>query len=204
MLRHFNINNLLGNTQFGFLSGRSTSLQLLHVMENLTCSIDNKLGTDIVLMDFMKAFDSVPHQRLLSKLKSYGISNSLQKWISSFLLGRTQCVKVNGVSSTHQPVISGIPQGSVLGPLLFVIYINDLHNAVSKGTNIYLFADDTKIMREIKTQDDNAILQSDIDSVFRWSSKWLLKFHPDKCNVLAVGRHACGNEFQYQLNNHNL
>ena len=101
------------------------------------------------------------------------------------MIDRTQVVKVNGEESEAAPVLSGIPQGSVLGPLLFVIYINDLPECVT--SDLYLFADDTKILKHITSEEDALRLQSDIDSLEKWSQKWLLRFHPEKCHVLTLG-----------------
>ena len=116
---------------------------------------------DCIYLDFAKTFDTVPHKRLLNKLKAYGITGQMLKWIEAFLTGRTHAVRVNGVLSEVNTVISGIPQGSVLGPILFIIYINDiLDNITSDG---FLFADDTKILRSIRNEDDALALQSDIN-----------------------------------------
>ena len=135
----------------------------------------------------MKAFDKVPHKRLLSKLKAYGIGENIISWIESFLSGRQQRVCVNGIFSDWTPVTSGIPQGSVLGPLLFVIYINDMPDNIS--SDIYLFADDTKVFNTTSNEDNVKILQDDLNKLKRWSETWLLLFHPQKCTVLDVGLH---------------
>ena len=141
----------------------------------------------------MKVFDKVLHNRLLYKLQNYGISENILGWITSFLTNRTQQVKINGATSGNAPVTSGIPQGSVLGPILFVIYINDLPDVMDKDSYVYLFADDTKIFRQIKTLHDKVILQKDIENLLLWSKKWLLTFHPDKCVCMGVG-YSSGNE----------
>ena len=141
---------------------------------------------DAIYLDFSKAFDTVPHKRLMSKLESYGITGSIKRWIQSFLTGRTQTVMVNNEESAAAPVISGIPQGSVLGPLLFVIYINDLPETVS--SNVYLFADDTKIMRKVDNEEDAKALQSDLNTLESWSKQWLLQSNSDKCHVLTIGK----------------
>ena len=128
----------------------------------------------------------MPHRRLLGKLSAYGIQGNILNWIKDFLCGRSQIVKVNGEQSAPAAVISGIPQGTVLGPLLFVIYINDiLDNIKSEGL---LFADDTKIFHSILTREDALTLQSDITTLEKWSKRWLLRFNPDKYHVLSLGR----------------
>ena len=135
-------------------------------------------------MDFMKAFDKVPHGRLLKK-ESYGINGHILKWIEGFLIGRQQQVVVNGSTSKWHPVSSGIPQGSVLGPILFVVYINDLPEC--GNSNVYFFADDTKMFREIIGATDLETFQKDINELSGWSQKWLLHFHPDKCKIMFIG-----------------
>ena len=141
---------------------------------------------DSIYFDFAKAFDTVPYQRLSVKMKAYGIQGNLLSWIEAFLSGRNQRVRVNGELSASKLVTSGIPQGSVLGPLLFVLYINDLPDSVQ--SNILLFADDTKIFRQVFTTEDAEALQKDIDALNQWSEKWLLKFNIDKCHVLSLGK----------------
>ena len=185
-MQHLVSKGLLSSKQFGFIKGRSTVTQLLKFLDSCVETIVNGGVVDTIYLDFSKAFDSVPHRRLLGKLKSYGITGKLLKWIEAFLTDRTQVVKVNGAESELAHVVSGIPQGSVLGPILFIIYINDLLESIT--TNGLLYADDTKIFHHIASRDDALALQSDIDSLVEWSNKWLLKFHPDKCHVLTTGK----------------
>ena len=130
----------------------------------------------------------MPHKRLLEKIKSYGIPvvGPTLNWIEDFLKNRTQKVMVNGAGSEWENVTSGIPQGSVLGPILFVIYINDLPDTVESDS--YLFADDTKIFRIIKGEDYKEILQDDFTKLEEWSGKWLLKFHPEKCKHMKISK----------------
>ena len=149
---------------------------------------------DVIYMDFQKAFDTVPHRRLISKINAHGIRGQLLQWIGDFLTQRQQCVVVNGVRSELVNVASGVPQGSVLGPVLFLIYINDLPMGVSGS--IKLFADDTKIFSQPAASDGN-VLQRDLNTLQAWSAAWLLSFHPEKCKVMKLGRHK--SDFQYQM-----
>jgi hypothetical protein len=148
-------------------------------------------------MDFQKCFDTVPHRRLLHKLQGYGINNQIIQWITEFLIGGKQRVSVECTFSEWMNVLSGIPQGSVLGPLLFVIYINELPKIVKSTT--YLFADDTKIFRSINSPEDTKILQEDLDKLQEWSNTWLLKFHPNKCKRMTIGRQTENTKFTYIL-----
>ena len=186
VLCHLVENNLLSKKQFGFVSGRSTVTQLLNYLDKCAEVVADGGVVDSIYFDFSKAFDTVPHQRLSVKMKAYGIQGKLLSWIEAFLTGREQVVRVNGELSGAKPVISGIPQGSVLGPLLFVLYINDLPDSVS--SNILLFADDTKIFRQVSSKSDALRLQEDINVLNNWSEKWLLRFNTDKCHVLTLGK----------------
>ena len=146
IVNHMIKNDLYGKKQFGFISGRSTTLQLLLVMEEWTEILDKGGAIDRIYMDFMKAFDQVPYKRLITKLERfYGLSNQIIKSVDNFLNERNQNVTVNGNESSNRPVASGIPQGIFLGSILFVIYRNDLPECVEANT--YLFADDTKMTR---------------------------------------------------------
>ena len=186
VLKHMVENNLLSPKQFGFLSGRSTVTQLLKYLNQCVDTLVNGGVVDAIYLDFAKAFDTVPHSRLLGKLRSYGIDGNILKWIEAFLRDRTQIVRVNGENSFQAPVLSGIPQGSVLGPLLFVIYINDLPDSITSDS--FLFADDTKILRKITSAEDSITLQNDLKTLEEWSNEWLLRFNADKCHVLSLGK----------------
>ena len=147
-------------------------------------------------LDFAKAFDKVPHQRLITKLKKLGIDGKILSWIEHWLYERTQRVILNGSRSQWRPVVSGVPQGSVLGPLLFIIYVNDMGNAIS--SNISKFADDTKIYRDIKSDSDSSLLQSDPDKLVLWASEWQMTFNAKKYKVLHFGKN--NKKCDYELN----
>ena len=174
--------SLYSECQHGFRKGRSCATQLLEVLEDCTKFMDEGNSFDIIYLDFKKAFDSVPHKRLLIKLESYGITGNVLKWVGSFLSNRIQKVKVKDAISDEAAVLSGIPQGSVLGPILFTIYINDLPDNVSSACKI--FADDTKLY---STTDNHANLQIDINHLTEWSEKWQLLFNASKCKVVHYG-----------------
>ncbi len=186
VIHHFKNNKLFTDRQYGFLDGRSTSLQLLKVLDQWTDALDGDNIIDCIYMDYAKAFDKVPHRRLLSKLSAYGVSFPVLQWIQNFLTSRFQQVTVKGELSELKRVTSGIPQGSVLGPLLFVVYINDLPDLLRSQP--YLFADDTKIFRIIRDNTDQEVLQQDLNKLHEWSSKWLLSFHPQKCKCMRIAK----------------
>lgn len=148
--------------QFGFLQNKSTVSQLLLCYNDWSKSRNNNKPTDIAFLDFHKAFDSVPHERLLYKLKQHGIGGSLLGWFRNFLTNRKQRVAVRGSFSDWSDVKSGVPQGTILGPILFLIYINDLPVGVS--SSVKLFADDVKLYRELSdVESDMLLLQSDLN-----------------------------------------
>ena len=140
---------------------------------------------DVAYLDFRRAFDSVPHERLLRKLHDMGIRGSLLEWLRSFLTGRKQRVIVNGSVSDWTTVGSGIPQGTVLGPVLFIAFVNDLPDCIESACK--LFADDTKVYVRAGTEVGRAKLQQDLDALASWSHRWKLPFNPAKCTILHVG-----------------
>ena len=146
--------------------------------------MDNKTQIDAILLDFAKAFDKVPHLRLLSKLTSYGITGNTQNGINYFLSNRKQRVSVNGALSDITDVTSGVPQGSVLGPVLFLLYINDINGNIK--SSMRLFADDSIIYRKISSKTDHEILQTDLSQFQTWSDKWQMEFYVSKCVHLPI------------------
>ena len=150
---------------------------------------------DAIYMDFKKAFDSVPHERLLIKLRGYGIRGNILEWIRDFLSNRKQYVNVNNTKSKTLPVTSGVPQGSVLGPTLFIYFINDLPSVTD--TPMEIFADDTKAFDKAETLEDQTRNQQCIDDMVRWTLKWLLGFNLSKCGVLHAGKN--NPQFSYTI-----
>ena len=140
--------------------------------DSLAVSINDLSSTDVIYFDFAKAFDSVNHDIILHKLKyQFNIDGLLLKFLTNYLKDRKQAVVIGGSKSSILPALSGVPQGSIIGPLLFVLFINDLSDNISQGTNIALYADDTKIWRTIECEDDQNVLQRDITSLHMWSIK---------------------------------
>ena len=154
-------------------------------LEELTKWVDEGSPADVMYMDFQKAFDKVPHQRLILKLKAHGMGNSIINWIEQWLTDRRQRVVVEGEVSSWKSVLSRVLQGSVLGPILFLVYINDLEEGVSGS--ILRFADDTKLFRKTKEIGDKKKLQDDIDKLVRWSEKLQMLFTFFKCKCLRTG-----------------
>ena len=185
LVSYMKANKFFSKKQFGFLGGRSTVLQLLRVIDKWTEILDRGGCVDVIYCDFKKAFDTVPHRRLMSVLEYYGVCDPVLSWIKAFLTDRRQQVMINGCGSEWHPVISGIPQGSVLGPVLFVIFINTM---VEKDTDsdIFLFADDAKVSKAIFQETDTTILQNDLDGMVQWTNKSLLQFHPGKCKSMRL------------------
>ena len=152
------ITKSISNSQLRFLQRRSTLQQLLIFLTNAYNCLNDKIQTDVVYLDFRKAFDSVPHYQLLFKLRTTEISGNLWSWFKAYPSSRTQCVSVNNQRSHFLPVLSGVPQGSILGPLLFLIYINELPLSTSLST-LLLFAGNTKCFRPIRCYTDTCLLQ---------------------------------------------
>ena len=180
------VERIICNEQHGFRKGRSCLTNLLSTLEEWTDLYDRGLPFDTLYLDFKKAFDSVPHARLIYKLQSCGVVGNLCYWFEDFLRDRKQRVCVNGSKSSWKNVTSGVPQGSVIGPLLFLLYVNDLPGIVT--ANCKIFADDTKLYHPILSLADAESLQLDIDNLLLWADNWLLRFNESKCKVLHFGR----------------
>ena len=173
--------------QHGFLRNRSCNFNLLLFTESIARSLHEKIGTDIIYFDFAKAFDTVSHDLILKRLKTqYNIDGTLLKFFTEYLRSRKQRVILDNVISESVDVLSGVPQGSILGPLLFVLFINDIYANIDNDSNIALFADDTKIWRDINSESDCKTLQNDINTLTIWSRNNKMSFHPDKCKALSI------------------
>ena len=167
------------------MEGRSTLSEILSCYDDWAKSRNNRKPTDIAFLDFSKAFDSVRHEHLLFKLEHHGIDGRALQWFRNFLTGRMQRVVICGTYSSWSPVLSGVPQGTILGPVLFILYVNDISPGIL--STVKLYADDTKVYREISdTARDTVILQSDLFHLKSWSEAWQLNFNANKCEIMRV------------------
>jgi len=187
MLDHFEENNILFPFQHGFRRHLSTETQLVTFTDELTNLVSKGGQVDAIVLDFSKAFDKVCHRRLLHKLTHYGISGHTNNWIKSFLSDRHQRVVVNQQASQSLSVSSGVPQGTVLGPVLFLAFINDMPSSVT-SSSVRLFADDAIIYKNIKSAHDSALLQQDLHALEQWESDWRMSFNPAKCSSISFTR----------------
>lgn len=197
LVEHMVDNKLFSVYQHGFVPRRDCMTNLLSCIEKWSEFLERGESVDVIYTDFAKAFDSVPHQRLLRKLENLGVTGSVLAWIRSFLSNRSQCVRVEEDFSSWKPVKSGIPQGSVLGPILFVIFINDMPGIVKNLCQ--LFADDAKLFCNVDLRDEenNKSLQIDLNALVEWSRKWQLPFNIGKCKCLHIGN--CNPCWRYKM-----
>jgi hypothetical protein len=186
IVSHLSAHQLIHKKQHGFISRHSTVTQLLECVELWQSQRDFGVPTDVVYLDYSKAFDSVSHQKLVFKLESVGISGNLLLWCRSFLSNRLQAVKLGSTVSEYIPVTSGVPQGSVLGPLFFLVFINDVAELPIHG-DLRLFADDIKVFNSIRCQNDSNDLSADLTQILQWSNQWQLSLNLRKCAVLNFG-----------------
>ena len=189
IVEHLSENNLIFESQHGFMRKKSCLTNLLEYLETLTDLVDSGHAVDVIYLDFAKAFDKVPHQRLIAILKAHGIQENLLNWIEAWLTGRQQRVVISGETSDWLPVTSGVPQGSVLGPILFIIFINLFDLAVKDNVKLLSkFADDTKVGCIVDTENDVKNMQYVLDKVVEWADLWQMQYNGDKCKVLYFGR----------------
>ena len=157
---------------------------MLNTIDDLAKNLDDRKQTDVILLDFSKAFDKVPHHHLCLKLSHYSIRGVILFWIENFLTGKSQQVIVNGCSSNPTNVMSGVPQRTVLAPLLFLCYINDLPENVSSKVRLYV--DDVLLYNTIHTKEHCLILQEDLNTLQLRANKWQMMFNPDKCELIRI------------------
>ena len=186
LVRHLEMSDKMDKCQHGSRRGRSTLSQLLEHHDEIIRMLENGENVDSVYLDFSKAFDKCDIGILMYKLKALSVTGKLLRWIHSFLSNRKQQVVVDGKSSKITDVKSGVPQGTVLGPLLFLIYIHDIGNNISAIKKVYV--DDTKVKKGVKTEDDVEILQADLDKIYQWAKDNNMTFNGKKFQVMRYGQ----------------
>ena len=191
------ITHLIHHNQHGFLPGKSCTTHLLATFNDIGSRLDMGEEIDILYTDMSKAFDRINHKLLLAKLKHVGLPYSFLRWTSSYISNRRQQVTVLGATSQSLPVVSGVPQGSILGPILFLIYSNDILSTCEKGA---MYADDLKCYKPIASLHDANSFQSEINSVCCATQNCLLDFNESKCSVLRISRKVNRIEHSYQIN----
>ena len=204
LMGHLDTHNILSDFNHAFRRKRSCETQLILTVNELALALDKGKQVDCVLLDFAKAFDRVSHKSLLAKLSNYGVTGPTLNWIEDFLSVRTQVVVVDGEESDLAPVTSGVPQGTVLGPALFLVYINDLPEGLACTPR--LFADDCLLYRVIDSAGDTDLLQRDLLRLESWEQRWSMEFAAEKCQVLTITRKLKRNIIikNYEIHNHTL
>lgn len=202
VMKHLQNNAFFSHAQHGFRSGLSCTTQLVEFCHDLFYSYDSGFQVDCIFLDFRKAFDTVPHDLLLYKLSSLCIHPAIVDWIKNYLSERTQHVMINGIRSTGITVTSGVPQGSVLGPLLFLIYINDIVQGLQ--CNVRLYADDCVIYRNIINERDIISLQIDLNTIQTWCSTWCMSLNGAKCQFISFTRKRLPVRSEYHLDDISL
>lgn len=199
----FNILAFIDDAQHGFTARKSTVTNLVCFTNFVSHAIESGKQVDVIYTDFRKAFDSVQHDILLSKLSDIGLSGPLVKWLESYLNDRTQYIEIKGIRSEIINVLSGVPQGSHLGPLLFLVFVNDLTFLI-KSCSMLLFADDLKLYAVVESLYDTTLIQRDLDTVYRWCCANKLFLNEQKCNVMSFHRRHFPIVAEYFIDNWKL
>ena len=197
--KHFTELDIVYDLQHGFREKRSCETQLIMLVDELAKNMQMGKQTDLILLDLSKTFDKVAHEKLILKLHQYGIRGDTLNWIKDFLDNQKQTVVINGINSDEVPVSSGVPQGSILGPILFLAYINDLPDQVK--SRVRLFTDDTAMYLAISSTTEGQVLQTDLASLERLEKMWDMQFNPSKCQVLHITRKVKPLNTKYILHN---
>jgi hypothetical protein len=193
---------MLQDTQHGFVKGRSCETNLVEFFDYVSQLLDNGICADAIFLDFAKAFDKVPHKLLMEKVRALGIRGEVATWIENWLAGRKQRVVLDGQASGWKAVVSGVPQGSVLGPVLFLIFIQDLDRAIPASVRLRKFADDSKVANKIEDDNDTLLLQDTLEQLQSWADKWGIQFNHKKCKVMHFGR--ANRKNVYRMGGHEL
>ena len=204
VMAHFDRHSILKDNQYGFRKKRSCETQLIVTIQEIASRLSKGDQVDVILLDFEKAFDKVSHSRLLYKMDYYGVRGTTLSWIQAFLSNRKQEVVLEGSHSDRADVLSGVPQGTVLGPLLFLAYINDLPDSL-KSSDARLFADDSLLYLTVNGAKENEQLQEDLSALEEWERVWQMSFNPSKCSVIRItpDKKKSKKVFQSTYNLHN-
>jgi hypothetical protein len=203
LVAYLHSKGLISKHQHAFIKKHSTVTNLLECTHDWAVSLHGGVDVDVVYVDFSRAFDSIVHSKLIYKLTKYGISGCLLMWINAFLTDRHQCVIIEHCFSEWSPVISGVPQGSVLGPILFIMYIDDIFEVfLGSAVTHQLFADDLKLFSTVKTSANAASLQSTLDRLQQWCTNWQLNINTKKCFVLHLGK--TNSQIRYTLDGYRI
>lgn len=204
ILRHLETNCLLYPHQHGFRTGLSTTTQLVETIHAFAMAIDARQQTDVIAIDFAKAFDKVPHNKLLYKLETTGLNATIIKWIKAYLTNRSQVVRMDGHVSGSLAVLSGVPQGSVLGPLLFLVYINDISTVIEPDVQLKLFADDCLIYSTVRNTDDQLKVNNCLKALSGWCKKWNMEINYSKSTYTHITKKKCALSFPYAIGDKRL
>ena len=191
-------NKILTHERHGFRSKHSATSNLLELINELTSLMDISHSVDVITVDFAKAFDSISYNKLLYKLKMYGICDKIHTWIKEFLINRFFNVKIKATLSKNYPVISSTPQGSKLAPPLYILYANDI-SKMFKYIKIKMYADDVILYAIADNPNDHKLIQNDLNNLIHWADSWQLKINFDKCHVIHFGNKNSNFEYYFDM-----